>query len=59
MGNLIFLSPFLSLLFIRTFVGETILPSTFAGLGFVGAGLALQQALTFPPSVRRSGPPSA
>jgi drug/metabolite transporter (DMT)-like permease len=42
-GNLIFLSPFLSLFFIRTFVGETILPSTWVGLGFIVAGLAVQQ----------------
>ena len=44
-SNLIFLSPFLSLFFIRTFVGETILPSTWIGLGLIIAGLALQQSL--------------
>jgi drug/metabolite transporter (DMT)-like permease len=42
-SNLVFLSPFLSLFFIRTFVGETILPSTWTGLGFIVAGLAIQQ----------------
>jgi len=42
-SNLVFLSPFLSLFFIRTFVGEEILPSTWAGLGFIVAGLAVQQ----------------
>ncbi|MEE4637261.1 MAG: DMT family transporter [Wenzhouxiangella sp.] len=43
-SNLIFLSPFLSLFFIRTFVGETILPSTWIGLGLIVAGLALQRS---------------
>jgi drug/metabolite transporter (DMT)-like permease len=43
-GNLIFLSPFLSLFLIGTLVGETILPSTLAGLGLIVAGIALQQA---------------
>ena len=44
-GNLIFLSPFLSLFFIRAFVGETILTSTWVGLGMIIGGLALQQWL--------------
>lgn len=44
-GNLIFLSPFLSLFFIRVFVGETILPSTWAGLALIVFGLALQQLM--------------
>ena len=43
-GNLIFLSPFLSLFFIRTFVGEAILSSTWIGLGLIIAGLAVQQS---------------
>lgn len=42
-GNLIFISPFVSLLFIRFVVGESILPSTLAGLGCIMAGLLLQQ----------------
>jgi len=42
-GNLIFISPFVSLLFIRFVVGEAILPSTLAGLGCIVAGLILQQ----------------
>lgn len=42
-GNLIFISPFVSLLFIRFVVGEAILPSTLAGLCCIMAGLALQQ----------------
>src|SRR6056297_1853265 len=42
-GNLIFLSPFLSLFFIRTFVGEAILPSTWIGLVLIITGLAAQQ----------------
>lgn len=42
-ANLIFLSPFLSLAFIHTFVGEQILPSTIIGLIFILAGNALMQ----------------
>jgi drug/metabolite transporter (DMT)-like permease len=40
---LIYLSPFLSLCFIRIFVGEIILPSTIAGLALIVAGIGLQQ----------------
>ena len=42
-ANLIFISPFLSLLFISFFVGEKILFSTFMGLIFIIMGLLLQQ----------------
>jgi drug/metabolite transporter (DMT)-like permease len=42
-GNLIFLSPFLSLVFIHFLVGEEILPSTFIGLGLIVSGLLVQQ----------------
>jgi len=42
-GNLIFLSPFLSLVFIHFLVGEDILPSTFIGLALIVAGLLIQQ----------------
>jgi len=42
-GNLIFLSPFLSLVLIHFLVGEDILPSTIVGLVFIVAGIALQQ----------------
>jgi drug/metabolite transporter (DMT)-like permease len=42
-GNLIFLSPFLSLVFIHSLVGEDILASTFAGLILIVGGLLLQQ----------------
>ncbi|MBU2552239.1 MAG: DMT family transporter [Proteobacteria bacterium] len=38
-GNLIFLSPALSLVFIHFLVGEAIRPSTYAGLGLILAGL--------------------
>jgi drug/metabolite transporter (DMT)-like permease len=44
LANLIFLSPFLSLVFIHFFVGEEILPSTFAGLFLIMAGLAVQRS---------------
>ena len=42
-SNLIFLSPFLSLVLIHYLVGETILPSTYLGLVLIMAGLALQK----------------
>lgn len=42
-GNLIFLSPFLSLVFIHFLVGETIYPSTYAGLLLIVAGLFIQR----------------
>jgi len=42
-ANLIFLSPFLSLVFIHLLVGEEILPATFIGLCLIVAGLLLQQ----------------
>ncbi|MEN6446270.1 MAG: DMT family transporter [Syntrophaceae bacterium] len=41
-GNLIFLSPFLSLVFIHFFVGEEIYASTFIGLLFIVTGLVIQ-----------------
>lgn len=42
-SNLIFLSPFLSLVFIYFFVGEEILPSTIFALVLIIAGLIFQQ----------------
>jgi drug/metabolite transporter (DMT)-like permease len=42
-GNLIFLSPFISLVLIHFLVGEQILPSTFAGLILIIAGLLIQR----------------
>jgi drug/metabolite transporter (DMT)-like permease len=42
-ANLIFISPFLSLLFISLFVGEKILFSTFIGLILIILGLLIQQ----------------
>ncbi|MCD8544760.1 MAG: DMT family transporter [Sulfurospirillum cavolei] len=42
-ANLIFISPFLSLLFISLLVGETILFSTFMGLVLIILGLLIQQ----------------
>ena len=41
-SNLIFLSPFLSLIFIHYLVGEKILPSTFIGLCLIIIGLFVQ-----------------
>ncbi|WP_372964396.1 DMT family transporter [Marinobacter sp.] len=42
-SNLIFISPFLSLVFIYVILGEVILPSTYVGLVLILAGLWLQQ----------------
>lgn len=42
-ANLIFISPFLSLYFISTFVGETIHPMTYTGLILIMVDLAVQQ----------------
>jgi drug/metabolite transporter (DMT)-like permease len=41
-SNLIFLAPFISLILINLTVGEQILWSTFAGLGFITIGIILQ-----------------
>ncbi len=42
-ANLIFLSPFLSLVFIHLLVGETIRGSTLVGLALIVAGIAVQK----------------
>lgn len=42
-GNLIFLSPFLSLIFIHFILGETIYITTFIGLAFIISGIWYQQ----------------
>lgn len=42
-SNLIFISPFLSLVFIHFILGETIFPSTYIGLVLIVAGLWFQQ----------------
>lgn len=44
-SNLVFLAPFLSLVFIRVLVGEPILPSTLAGLVLIVCGILIQQRL--------------
>lgn len=42
-GNLIFIAPFVSLVLIHFVLGEHVLPSTFAGLVLIVAGLALHR----------------
>ncbi|NTV83305.1 MAG: DMT family transporter [Bacteroidales bacterium] len=42
-SNLIFMAPFIALILIHIFVGEQILWSTFAGLGFITVGIILQR----------------
>ena len=42
-SNLIFLSPFLSLIFINRILGEAIFPTTYTGLVLIVCGLLLQQ----------------
>jgi len=46
LSSLIFLSPFLSLIFIQFVLGEPIHPFTLVGLGLIVAGVALQRART-------------
>jgi drug/metabolite transporter (DMT)-like permease len=53
-GNLIFLAPFLSLVFIRFVLGEAILPSTFLGLALIVAGIVCQR-VGFRPQTRPRG----
>ncbi|MFH1278914.1 MAG: DMT family transporter [Candidatus Eisenbacteria bacterium] len=42
-SNLVFLSPFISLLFIRLIVGETIFPSSILGLTVIVLGIGIQK----------------
>jgi drug/metabolite transporter (DMT)-like permease len=42
-GNLVFLAPFLSLVFIRFILKETLYITTFIGLIFIIAGILIQQ----------------
>jgi len=42
-GNLVFLTPFLSLIFIRFILNETLFITTFIGLIFIVAGILMQQ----------------
>lgn len=44
-SNLVYLSPFLSLMFISVIIGEKILPSTLAGLVLIISGIILQQLI--------------
>ncbi|WP_417533970.1 DMT family transporter [Marinobacterium stanieri] len=44
-SNLIFLSPFLSLVFIRLFLNEPIVPATFVGLALIVGAVVLQQKM--------------
>lgn len=50
-ANLIFLSPFLSLVFIHFLVGEDILPATFVGLILIIIGLIMQQTAKRPDDI--------
>ena len=45
-SNLVFLSPFVSLIFIRVAVGERILPSSILGLVFIAGGILLQRHIS-------------
>ena len=54
-GNLIFISPFLSLVLIHFLVGEQILPSTFAGLILIVAGLLIQRFKALRPRTAHRG----
>jgi drug/metabolite transporter (DMT)-like permease len=54
-ANLVYLSPFLSLVFIGTVVKERIMPSTVVGLGLIVAGIVVQQYVSRPVSQGGSG----
>lgn len=45
-GNLVYLSPFMSLIFISIIIGEKILVSTIAGLVLIISGIVLQQLVS-------------
>ncbi|USD65222.1 DMT family transporter [Vibrio sp. SCSIO 43136] len=47
-SNLIFTSPFISLMLLATIIGEEIHPSTLVGLGLIVAGLLVQQLKSKP-----------
>ncbi len=51
-GNLIFLSPLISLIFIATILDETIHPATLIGLALIIPGVLIQQMQRSPPSVQ-------
>jgi drug/metabolite transporter (DMT)-like permease len=42
-GNIVFLAPFVSLIFIHFILNETIFVTTFIGLIFIVAGIFIQQ----------------
>lgn len=44
-SNLVYLSPFISLMFISLIIGEEILPSTLAGLVLIISGIIIQQVI--------------
>ena len=54
-SNLIFISPFLSLVFIYLILGEVILASTWVGLVLIVAGLWLQQVGARPSAGEEEG----
>ena len=45
-SNLVYISPFISLIFIRYAVGETILLATIVGLVFIVSGILIQKFFT-------------
>ncbi|MGK0438826.1 MAG: drug/metabolite transporter (DMT)-like permease [Paracoccaceae bacterium] len=53
-ANLIFISPFLSLIFISVLLDEVILPSTLFGLCLIIAGLVVQQLFAKPKETVRA-----
>lgn len=51
-GNMVFLTPFFSLIFIRFILNETLFGTTFIGLAFIITGIFIQQ-LDFSPQQKR------
>ncbi len=54
-SNLIFISPFISLILLATIIGETIHPATLIGLVMIIIGLVIQQWKKKQPKTRASG----
>lgn len=54
-SNIIFLSPFISLVFINCILGEKILISSFIGLAFIVGGIIIQQLFSYKQSQMQIG----
>jgi len=53
LANIIFVLPFISLFMIYLVIGEAILPSAFIGLGFIMAGVFIQNSSLRVPKIKK------